>query len=86
MPIIVSCRDCGKQYRLRDDLAGSILPCKDCGANFRVPSTGSASASSSSGGGRKSRYSDSGNDRDDEGDWEESMGQSSRSGSNSMMY
>ena len=37
MPVIAKCRECGKQYRLRDDQAGSVLPCKACGADFRVP-------------------------------------------------
>lgn len=37
MPIMARCRECGKQYRIKDELAGEVLPCKECGANFRVP-------------------------------------------------
>lgn len=36
MTIIVECQECGKKYRMRDDLAGRTLPCKDCGADIRV--------------------------------------------------
>jgi len=40
MPVMARCRECGKQYRMRDELAGKVLPCKECGADFRVPRAG----------------------------------------------
>lgn len=36
MAIIVQCDECGKKYRLRDDLAGTEIPCKECGAAIWV--------------------------------------------------
>lgn len=43
MPVMAKCRECGKQFRVRDELAGKVLPCKACGADFRVPSPGGRS-------------------------------------------
>ena len=37
MSLIVACRRCGKEYRMRDAHAGRKLPCKACGASLRVP-------------------------------------------------
>ena len=37
MSLIVACRRCGKEYRMRDTHAGRKLPCKACGASIRVP-------------------------------------------------
>jgi len=37
MPVMARCGDCGKQYRMRDEFAGRVVPCKDCGADIRVP-------------------------------------------------
>lgn len=44
MPVMARCGDCGKQFRIRDELAGKVLPCKNCGADFRVPRAGGGSA------------------------------------------
>ena len=37
MPVVAQCRECGKQYRMKDDLKGKMVPCKECGADMRVP-------------------------------------------------
>ena len=37
MSLIVACRRCGKEYRMRDAHAGRKLPRKACGASLRVP-------------------------------------------------
>lgn len=37
------CPECGKKYRLRDDIVGKKVKCK-CGASFRAPSSASALA------------------------------------------
>ena len=37
MPIAISCKDCGRDYRLKDELAGKKIKCKDCGATVAVP-------------------------------------------------
>lgn len=37
MPVVAQCRECGKQYRMKDELVGEVVPCKECGAEIRVP-------------------------------------------------
>lgn len=36
LPIEFACDDCGKQYRVRDDLVGRKIRCKECGAPLLV--------------------------------------------------
>ena len=36
MSLQVECYECGKRYRLRDDMAGRTIPCRECGASIRV--------------------------------------------------
>lgn len=77
MPVIAKCRECGKQYRLRDDQAGATLPCKACGADFRVPGTPARRPAASAGnrpparGARKSRYGSAAPPVEDDFDWDE---------------
>lgn len=47
MPIATSCEDCGRDYTVKDELAGKKIKCKDCGAILVVPAarkSGSAPA------------------------------------------
>lgn len=37
MPISFSCSDCGRQYKVKDELAGKRTKCKDCGSPIQVP-------------------------------------------------
>ena len=37
MPIEVSCRKCGKAYRVKDERAGTKIKCKDCQTVIEVP-------------------------------------------------
>lgn len=37
MAIATSCQDCGRDYKLKDELAGKKFKCKDCGAVVVVP-------------------------------------------------
>jgi hypothetical protein len=37
MAIEVSCRKCGKAYRVREERAGTKIRCKDCQATIAVP-------------------------------------------------
>lgn len=37
MSIEVSCRKCGKAYRVRDERAGTKIRCKDCQSTIAVP-------------------------------------------------
>lgn len=37
MPIEVSCRKCGKAYRVKDERAGTKIRCKDCQTVIEVP-------------------------------------------------
>jgi len=39
MPIEVSCRKCGKAYRVKDERAGTKIRCKDCQTVIEVPQT-----------------------------------------------
>jgi DNA-directed RNA polymerase subunit M/transcription elongation factor TFIIS len=38
MAIAFSCPECGKQYKVKDELAGKPVTCKSCSAPIRVPS------------------------------------------------
>lgn len=38
MAIEVSCRKCGKAYRVREERAGTKIRCKECQATIAVPS------------------------------------------------
>jgi hypothetical protein len=38
MAIEVSCRKCGKEYRVREERAGTEIRCKECQATIAVPS------------------------------------------------
>ncbi len=46
MPISVCCNDCGKDCRVKDEVAGKKMKCKDCGAVIAIPSRASPSKSS----------------------------------------
>lgn len=37
MPIAVSCRECGRRFKARDELAGRKVKCPECGEPVRVP-------------------------------------------------
>ena len=37
MAIAFSCPECGKQYKVKDELAGKPVTCKTCSAAIRVP-------------------------------------------------
>ncbi|MCA9068687.1 MAG: hypothetical protein KDA84_07180 [Planctomycetaceae bacterium] len=37
MSLNVRCDECGKGYRLKPELAGTVLPCRECGAEMLVP-------------------------------------------------
>lgn len=37
MSIKVRCEECGKGYRLKPELAGTVLPCRECGTEMLVP-------------------------------------------------
>ena len=40
MPIAVTCEQCGKKYRVRDDLFGKKFRCKKCGEPVQIPVQG----------------------------------------------
>ncbi|MCH8830058.1 MAG: hypothetical protein IID45_10830, partial [Planctomycetes bacterium] len=69
MPVNVRCADCGKQYRIRDELAGTWLPCKACGTEFKVPAirgnNPESAAPARGDGARRSRYASSNQGADD---------------------
>jgi DNA-directed RNA polymerase subunit RPC12/RpoP len=37
MPISLTCNECGKRLKARDELAGKLLPCPNCGRKVLVP-------------------------------------------------
>lgn len=37
MPISVTCEECNKTYRVKDELAGKRIKCKECGAPISIP-------------------------------------------------
>ncbi len=37
MSILISCRDCGAEYRVSDEMAGRTIRCKECDARVDVP-------------------------------------------------
>lgn len=37
MPISLTCSECGKRLKARDELAGKVLPCPSCGHKVHVP-------------------------------------------------
>jgi len=42
MAIAFSCSECGKQYKVKDELAGRTVTCKDCSSPLRVPAVSPA--------------------------------------------
>lgn len=38
MGISLGCEECGKEYRIKDELAGKRIKCKECGAVITIPS------------------------------------------------
>lgn len=42
MPIEVTCRQCGKVYKVADQFAGRSAFCKSCGAQMQIPGSGAA--------------------------------------------
>lgn len=53
MPISVCCGECGRDYRVKDEVAGKKMKCKDCGAVIVVPGGSAANKSASGAGPRK---------------------------------
>lgn len=45
MPISLTCSDCGKRLKARDELAGKLLPCPNCGRKVQIPEVGEDIAS-----------------------------------------
>jgi hypothetical protein len=45
MAIAFSCSECGKQYKVKDELVGRTVTCKDCDAALRVPAASPAPVS-----------------------------------------
>jgi hypothetical protein len=37
MSLTVSCPDCGKKYKVKDELAGKAMRCRDCNGTIRIP-------------------------------------------------
>src|SRR5579871_544532 len=37
MPISLTCKECGKRLKAREELAGKLLPCPNCGSKVLVP-------------------------------------------------
>ena len=37
MSIELQCRECGREYKIRDEFAGKRINCKDCGSAIKVP-------------------------------------------------
>ena len=37
MAISFSCPQCGKGYKVKDELAGKTVPCKECAEPIRIP-------------------------------------------------
>lgn len=48
MAIEVKCKDCGNDYRLSDDKAGTTVKCRECGSKINVPAGKSSTSSSTS--------------------------------------
>jgi hypothetical protein len=40
MAIVCQCDECGREYRIRDELAGKRVKCKECGAPISIPRPG----------------------------------------------
>ncbi|MDP3769208.1 MAG: hypothetical protein Q8S13_14445 [Dehalococcoidia bacterium] len=44
MSVAVTCQSCGKEYSLKDEMAGQVLACAKCGASIEVPGERTAPA------------------------------------------
>lgn len=69
MPIKLSCRKCGEEYRVSDSRAGASFKCRECGAPNQVPTPGNPSpskrSSSRQGSKRSARRQEFDDDYDD---------------------
>ncbi|MFM9965720.1 MAG: hypothetical protein ACKV2Q_31435 [Planctomycetaceae bacterium] len=60
MAIATSCGECGRDYSLKDELAGKKFKCKECGATVVVPAARRSASSQSGGPAASSKKSPSG--------------------------